>query len=154
MREQDCSANNTAEPHQIKRRPIGQGGGAARTRIIKTRDLRIGTWNKGGANQDLRKKINEITILLHQHKLDCLGVTEANLKKEANLEEVNIPGYTIFSDMGIKNKIKKNSRVVAYVKDELSYKVVTKTHWRGPNARDLVEARACRNKKNSCWFYT
>ena len=28
--------------------------------------------------------------------------------------------------MGIENKIKKNSRVVAYVKDELSYDVVKK----------------------------
>ena len=28
--------------------------------------------------------------------------------------------------MGIENRIKKNSRVVAYVKDELSYEVVKK----------------------------
>ena len=55
-----------------------------------------------------------------------MGITEANLKKEANLEEVGIPGYNLVCDMGIENKIKKNSRVVAYVKEELSYEVVKK----------------------------
>ena len=88
--------------------------------------MKIGTWNKGGANQELRKKINEITILLHEEKLDCLGVTEANLMKGANLEEVNIPGYNLIHDMGIDNKTKKNSRVVVYVKEELSYEVMKK----------------------------
>ena len=88
--------------------------------------MKIGTWNKGGANQELRKKINEITILLHEEKLDCLGVTEANLMKGANLEEVNIPGYNLIHDMGIDNKTKKNSRVVVYVKEELIYEVMKK----------------------------
>ena len=86
--------------------------------------MKIGTWNKGGANQELKKKINEITIMLHSQKLDCLGITEANLRKEANLQEVTIPGYKLVCDMGIENSLKKNSRVVAYIKEELSYQVV------------------------------
>ena len=100
--------------------------GVSRPRVVKARDLRIGTWNKGGANQELRKKINEITILLHEQNLDCLGVTEANLQKDANLEDVNIPGYSLVHDMGKENNMKKNSRVVAYIKEELCYEIVRK----------------------------
>ena len=79
-----------------------------------------------GPIRNLTKKINEITILLHEQNLDCLGVTEANLKKEASLEDVSIPGYNLVCDMGIENRVKKNSRVVAFVKEELSYEVVKK----------------------------
>ena len=62
--------------------------------------------------------------MLHSQKLDCLGITEANLRKEAYLQEVTIPGYKLVCDMGIENSLKKNSRVVAYIKEELSYQVV------------------------------
>ena len=55
-----------------------------------------------------------------------MGVTEANLHKNANLEDVIIPGYNLVHDLGIENKIKKNSRVVAYIKEELSYEIVRK----------------------------
>ena len=72
-----------------------------------TRNLKIGTWNKGCANQELKKKINEITIVPLDQNLDCLGVTEANLKKEASLEDVSIQGYTLVSYMGIENRVKK-----------------------------------------------
>ena len=65
-------------------------------------------------------------MLLHEQNVDCLGVTEANLKKEASLEDVGIPGYNRVCDMGIENRVKKNSRVVAFVKEELSYEVVKK----------------------------
>ena len=62
--------------------------------------------------------------MLHSHNLDCLGVTEANLRKEADLQDVSIPGYKLVCDLGIKNNVKQNSRVVAYVKEELSYQVM------------------------------
>ena len=68
--------------------------------------------------------------MLHSHNLDCLGVTEANLRKEADLQEVSIPGYRLVCDQGIENSEKKNSRVVAYVKEELSYQVM-KNHMSG-----------------------
>ena len=88
---------------------------------MKSRNLRIGVWNKGGANQELKKKINEITIMLHSQKLDCLGITEANLRNEADVQEVTIPGYKLVWDFGMNNNIKKNSRVVAYIKEEQNY---------------------------------
>ena len=86
--------------------------------------MKIGTWNKGGATQDLWKKINEIEIILKEKNFDCLGVTEANLKRNAIVEKVSIEGYKMISDMGIKHQVKKNSRVVAYIKEELSYDIV------------------------------
>ena len=91
----------------------------------KGRILKIGTWNKGGANQDLCKKINEIEMILLDKSLDCLGITEANLKKDAIMQKVEIQGYKMICDAGVENRLKKNSRVVAFVKEELSYEVVT-----------------------------
>ena len=38
--------------------------------------LKIGTWNKRGATQDLWKKINEIEIILKEKNFDCLGITK------------------------------------------------------------------------------
>ena len=90
----------------------------------KGRILKIGTWNKGGANQDLCKKINEIEMILLDKSLDCLGITEANLKKDAIMQKVEIQGYKMICDAGVENRLKKNSRVVAFVKEELSYEVV------------------------------
>ena len=91
----------------------------------KGRIPKIGTWNKGGANQDLCKKINEIEMILLDKSLDCLGITEANLKKDAIMQKVEIQGYKMICDAGVENRLKKNSRVVAFVKEELSYEVVT-----------------------------
>ena len=56
--------------------------------------------------------------------IHCLGITEANLRAGAELEEVNIPGYSLVWDRGRENKVKANSRVVAYIREDLSYEVV------------------------------
>ena len=53
-------------------KPKGQG---------QKKSLRIASWNKGGANQDLCKKRNQIALQLHGLDLDCLGINEANLKE-------------------------------------------------------------------------
>ena len=58
--------------------------------------------------------------MLLEENLDCLRITEANLRK------VDIPGYKMVCDTGSENKVKKNSRVVVFIKEELSYKVVRK----------------------------
>ena len=62
--------------------------------------------------------------------IHCLGITEANLRTGAELEEVNIPGYNLAWDGGRENKVKENSRVVAYIREDLSYEVV-KTKMQG-----------------------
>ena len=91
----------------------------------RKRTLKLATWNKGGANQELKKKRNEIMLQLLNEDIDCLGVTEANLRVEADMEEVAIPGYVLKWDSGRDNKNKKNSRVVVYIKEELSCDVLT-----------------------------
>ena len=65
-------------------------------------------------------------MILLDKSLDCLGITEANLKKDAIMQKVEIQGYKIICDAGVENRLKKNSRVVAFVKEELSYEVVKK----------------------------
>ena len=105
---------------------MGVGGRRGEVGKKKERVLKIGTWNKGGANKDLWKKINEIEMILIEKNLDCLGITEANLKKDAVMEKVEIPGYKMVCDGGIEHRVKKNSRVVAFVKEELSYEIVRK----------------------------
>ena len=88
--------------------------------------LRIATWNKGGANQELRKKVLNIEGILHKYDIDYLGVTEANLRKEADMSEVEIQGYKLIWDAGRENPRKGNARVVVYIKEELSFTVMSK----------------------------
>ena len=88
--------------------------------------LRIATWNKGGSNLELKKKALDIEACLHKYNIDYLGVTEANLRKDADMNEVEIKGYQLVWDAGRENPNKENSRVVVYVKEELSYTVISK----------------------------
>ena len=90
----------------------------------KKTSLRVASWNKGGANQDLCKKRNEIALQLHGLDLDCLGINEANLKEGADMQAVEIPGYVLRWDSGRENQQKKIARVVVYIKEELSFDVV------------------------------
>ena len=90
----------------------------------RKRTLKLATWNKGGANQELKKKRNEKMLQLLNEDIDCLGVTEANLRVEADMEEAAIPGYVLEWDSGRDNKNKKSSRVVVFIKEELSCDVI------------------------------
>ena len=96
----------------------------------KKNTLRIATWNKGGANQQLKKKILDVEACLHKHDLDYLGITEANLRTDADIEEVAIKGYKMIWDQGRENQVKKNARVVVFIKEELSFEVM-KQHMEG-----------------------
>ena len=49
---------------------------------------------------------------------------EANLQHGADMAEVEIPGYNLVWDRGRKILTKQNSRVVIYIREELSYEVV------------------------------
>ena len=105
----------------------GNGGEEAKNKQKQTGSkgyLRIASWNKGGANQELRKKKNEIELQLYSRNIHCLGITEANLREGQDLEEVTIPGYTLLWDSGRENITKANSRVVAYIQEDLSFEVV------------------------------
>ena len=88
--------------------------------------MKLAAWNKGGSNQELRKKRNEIEAHLLEQNIDCLGIMEANLRQGADMAEVDIQGYNLVWDKGREIKSKQNSRVAIYIKDELSYEVVEK----------------------------
>ena len=92
----------------------------------KKKNLRLATWNKGGANQELKKKVLEIEACLNKYGINYLGITEANLRKEADMEEETIKGYRLIWDGGRDNPVKENARVVVYIKEELSFEVMHK----------------------------
>ena len=66
-----------------------------------------------------------------------MGVTEANLKIGASIEDVEIKGYKLIWDMGRENPAKRNDRVVVYIKEELSFDIMKKTHGGKSNARSM-----------------
>ena len=68
----------------------------------------------------------DIEACLHKYNIDYLGVTEANLKIEADMNEVEIQGYRLVWDAGREHPQKRNARVVVYIKEELSYNVMSK----------------------------
>ena len=102
------------------------GGAIKKETPNQGKKLKLAAWNKGGSNQELKKKRNEIEILLQEQDLDCFGIMEANLRHDAEEDAVNIEGYKQVWDEGRENKVKQNSRVVMYIKEELSYEVVRK----------------------------
>ena len=61
---------------------------------------------------------------LTNRNINCLGVTEANLKAGEDIKEVETPGYNLVWDRGRENKAKGNSRVVADVPEDLSFEIV------------------------------
>ena len=95
---------------------------AAKSRIL----LKLAAWNKGGSNQELKKKRNEIEALLQEQDIDCLEIMEANLRLGSEETDVEIEGYNLVWDAGREIVAKQNSRVALYIKDELSYEVIKK----------------------------
>ena len=43
------------------------------------RGLKVGCWNKGGALQPLREKVNAIEVLIKSNNFSVFGVIEANI---------------------------------------------------------------------------
>ena len=81
---------------------------------------------RGGPIKSYEKKVVDIAAHLYKLDIDCLGVTEANLRKGADLKEVEVQGYKLVWDEGRENTEKKNARVVLYIKEELSFDIVKK----------------------------
>ena len=123
------SNNSDMDPKNKQTGGVRKGGGqhvnTGKLDDKRKKTLKLATWNKGGANQELKKKRNEIMLQLLNEDIDCLGVTEANLRAEADIEEVAIPGYVLKWDSGKDNNNKWNSREVVYIKEELSCDVLT-----------------------------
>ena len=62
------------------------GRSKGRETVSKKKTLRLATWKKCGANQQLKKKVLEVEACLNKFNIDYLGIAEANLRKEADLE--------------------------------------------------------------------
>ena len=89
----------------------------------KENGLRIGCWNKGGALQPLKEKVNEIEHLIKSNNFAILGITEANFYEEHDVNEVTIDGYNFVWDKGRNQSNRKNSRCVVYIRKDLSFKL-------------------------------
>ena len=50
--------------------------------------LKIGFWNKGGARQPLKEKINEIEQLIKTNGFSVFGIVEANLFLDNDVNDV------------------------------------------------------------------
>ena len=94
------------------------------TTMDKKSNLVIGTWNKGGKwDTKLNVKVPEIENLLKSQRIDILAIQEANWKQDMDEKLVKIPGYEIVADKGRKNKKRKNSRTVAYIRDDIHFEI-------------------------------
>ena len=85
--------------------------------------MKIGFWNKGGALQPLREKINEIEELMKRNQFCIFGVIEANFFADSLVEDVTISGYSILWDLGRENLERRNSRCVLFIRNDISFKI-------------------------------
>ena len=82
--------------------------------------LKVGSWNKGGVNQPLEEKLNEIETLIKSNNFTVMGISEANFFQHNDIEDVQIPGFRFFNDKGRNNSVRRNSRCVLYVGNDLT----------------------------------
>ena len=76
-------------------------------------NLKVAFWNKGGHwASKLLKKLKSLILIIKEHNLDLIYVSEANLKIE-EIEKVKIPGYEI------KFIKERNNRIVLIHKNQL-----------------------------------
>ena len=83
--------------------------------------LKIMHWNAGGKH--LVNKIQNIDSVINGYKPSFLGISEANLLKKHDLNDVQIENYQLFLSNTINNPNINASRVVVYVHDGIHCKV-------------------------------
>ena len=77
--------------------------------------LKILSWNSG--HTFLINQMNEIKWLLQDEAPHILFVSESNLKRSHDRDQVEIDGYSLHTTKMIRNADLQVSRIVAYVKD-------------------------------------
>ena len=90
-----------------------------RNKVAKTtngnranRGIKLAHWNAGSAH--LRNKMNElehVVASLHPH---VLGISEANFKKNHELEDVQLDGYDLILSKTIENEDLQISKIACY----------------------------------------
>ena len=77
--------------------------------------LKILSWNSG--HTFLINQMNEIKWLIQDEAPHILFVSESNLKRSHDRDQVEIDGYSLHTTKMIRNPDLQVSRIVAYVKD-------------------------------------
>ena len=86
---------------------MGWGNSRKFHKIKQDGDLKVGFWNKGGAIQPLKEKINEIEYLIKSNGFSVFGVVEANFFANNDLHDIELSGYKLFWDKGRQNVQRK-----------------------------------------------
>ena len=83
--------------------------------------ITIAHWNGGGSYLCLsdrgKEKMENIKLLLSDHKFDILGISEANLSSKVNSSLYHIEGYNTITAQG------DPSRIIVFIKNNLTYKI-------------------------------
>ena len=84
--------------------------------------MKVDFWNAGYAR--LENELNQIKNIIQVRKCHILFIGEANLWEGVDEEKVKIKGYKLQTCCMIKNVERKCSRIVAYVKEFIKFKVI------------------------------
>ena len=78
----------------------------------QNRGIKLAHWNAGSAH--LKNKMHEIEQVVAENRPHILGISEANLKKEHNIDEVQLQDYDLIVSKTMDNNQLEVSRVVCY----------------------------------------
>ena len=84
----------------------------ARNGNRQNRGIKIAHWNAGSAH--LKNKMNEIEYAVSEYHPHLLGISEANLKRGHDIEDVQLQEYDLFVSKTMENDQLQVSRVVCY----------------------------------------
>ena len=111
--------------------------------------IKIGHWNGGSSflskSEKGREKLNEIENYLLNHKIDILGISEANLDTNIPEYEYKIQGYST-----VKSP-RDTSRIVTYISDDIIWK--EKKNFGKELACNWIEIGKGRSKLIVCTYY-
>ena len=87
----------------------------------KSNYIQCGWWNnKIGQNHLGRTTKDQVTATLSKHKLDILGISEANILKDDDQSSTKIKGYDTINDKLINSG---RARSTIYIKSALKYNI-------------------------------
>ena len=129
--------------NNVKRVGITKGGKGANWRKTKRQinremhakngnrkgGLRLAHWNMGGSF--LPNKMRELEREIQMRQPSIIGISEANLRDDIEMNEVNIDGYDMYTSMVPKEG--KMKRLVTYVREGLDVKL----------REDLMDSNFC-----------
>ena len=87
----------------------------------QNRGIKLAHWNAGSAH--LRNKMNEIEQVVSENNPHLLGISEANLKRAHDMQEVQLQDYELILSKTIDNDQLQVSRVICYMHQSLVGKV-------------------------------